>query len=88
MNFSEAATEGVLWRKLFLKISQYSKQSCRPAYLLKRDFNTAFSSEDGEIFMNTYFEEHLLTAASAKQLHTEHQWAAASVLTLLLSSDK
>ena len=71
MNFSEAVTEGVLFKKLFLKISQYSQESCRPANLLKRDSNTVLSSEYCEIFKNTYFEEHLLTAASdfLKQLH-------------------
>ena len=43
-----------------------------------------FSSEYYELFNNTYFEEHLLTAASdfLKQLQN-----TASVLTLLLSSD-
>ena len=54
---------------------QYSQESCRPATLLKRESNC-------EIFKNTYFEEHLLTAAS-----TEQRWAAASILTLFLSSD-
>ena len=37
MNFSEAATGGDLWKKLFLKISQYSQESCRPATFLKTD---------------------------------------------------
>ena len=52
------------------KISQYSKESCRPATLLKRDSNTDISSEYCKIFKNSYFEEHLLTVASAflKQL--------------------
>ena len=40
MNFSEAATGDVLRKKLFLKISQYSQESCRPATLLKTDSNT------------------------------------------------
>ena len=40
MNFSEAATRGVLLKKLFLKIGQYTQESCRPATLLKRDSNT------------------------------------------------
>ena len=58
-----------------LNISQYSQESCKPATLLKR------------IFKNTYFEEHLPTAASDLLIQlTEHQWAAASVLTYLLSS--
>ena len=49
-----------------------------------------FSSEYCEIFTNTYFEEHLLTAADFSDFlktATEQRWAAASVLTLLLSSD-
>ena len=40
MNFSEAATGSVSWKKLFLKILQYSQESCRSATLLKTDFNT------------------------------------------------
>ena len=43
-----------------------------------------FSSDYYEIFKNTYFEEHLLTAASD---FLKQRWAAASVLTLFLSSD-
>ena len=52
MNFSEATTGGVLWKKLFLKIPQYSQESCRRATLLKRDSNATqmFSSEYYEIF--------------------------------------
>ena len=38
--FSEAATRGVLWKKMFLQILQYSQESCKPATLLKRDSNT------------------------------------------------
>ena len=44
MNFSEEATGGVLWKRLFLLISQYSQESCRPATLLKRESNTCFFS--------------------------------------------
>ena len=65
MNFSEAATGGVLWKKLFLKISQYPQESYRPSTLLKTDSNTVFSPWILQnILKNTYFEEHLLTAAS------------------------
>ena len=64
MNFSEAATRDVLWKNLFLKNSQYSQEGCRPVTLLKTGRNTLFSSEYSEIFKNTYFEEHLLTATS------------------------
>ena len=64
-------------RKLFLKISQYSSentcvgisfliklQAFRAPALLKRDSNTGVFCEHWEIFKNTYFEEHLRTAAS------------------------
>ena len=62
--FFKAATRGVAWKKLFLKISQYSQESCRPETLLKTDSNKEFSSEYSKIFKNSFFEEHLLTAAS------------------------
>ena len=53
-------------KKLFLKISQYSQESCRHATVLKRHPTPiqVFPSEYCEIFKNTYFEEHLKTAAS------------------------
>ena len=60
-----------------LKISQYSQEktcagisllikiwSFRVPALLKRDSNTSVFCELWEIFKNTYFEEHLRTAAS------------------------
>ena len=59
MNFPEAATKGVLCKKLFFKILQYSQESCRP---LKEIPTQVFSSEYCEIFKYTYFEKHLLTA--------------------------
>ena len=62
MIFSEAATRGVLWKKQFLKISQYSQESCRPQ-LKNRLQHRRFFPEYCEIFKNTYFEKHLLTAA-------------------------
>ena len=68
MNFLEAASGGVL-RKNLLKVSQ---ESCRSATLSKRGSNTGvFLSEHCEIFKNTYFEKHLLTAACdfLKQLY-------------------
>ena len=44
-----------------------------------------FSSEYCEIFKNTYFEEHLQTAASDFfQTATEQRWASASLLTVNL----
>ena len=51
MNFSEADIGGVLRKKLFLKLLQYSQKSC----------NTHLQHD---IFKNTYFEEHLLMIAS------------------------
>ena len=71
MNFSEAATGGVFWRKPFLKISQYTQEYWK-------DIPTqVFSSEYCEIFKSTYFQQHLLTAGSVfflKQLqNTEEQ---------------
>ena len=38
--FFRTATGGVLLKKLFLKILQYSQESCRAATLLKKDSNT------------------------------------------------
>ena len=52
-NFSEAAARGVLWEKLLLKISQYSKEKCRPPTLLKQTPAQVFSSEYCKIFKNT-----------------------------------
>ena len=60
MNFLEAATRGDLWKKLFLKISQYSQESCRPATLLKTDYNT---SDFTWILQN--YEEDLFQRTSA-----------------------
>ena len=48
-SFSDAATGGVLWKKVFLKISQNSQET--PLVC--------------EIFKNTFFKEHLRTTASA-----------------------
>ena len=74
MNFSEAATAGVLWKKLFLKNLQYSQERT----LLK-------TSEYWEIFKNTYFEEHLTAASDfLKQLsyRTATSSSVSSMLTL------
>ena len=44
----------------------------RPATLLKRHFSSqVFSCETCKIFNNTYFEEHLLTAASENRYDEE-----------------
>ena len=74
---SEKYNEQKVFQKLFLKISQYSEentyvgisfsikmQAFRPAALLKRDSNTWVFLRILRIFKNTYFEEHLWTAAS------------------------
>ena len=84
MNFSEAATGGVLWKRLFLKISQYTQESCRPATLFKKTPTEMFSSAYCDFFRNTYFEVNMLKAASdfLKQLQ---RWAAASELSVLLT---
>ena len=64
--YTEAATESVQWKKVFLKISQnsYGKHLCRslvfnklaglrPATLLKKKFQNC------ESFKNTFFIEHI-----------------------------
>ena len=66
MNFSEAATGGVLWKKMFLKNLQHS-QEVEDLQLYQK---TLFSSEYCEIFKSTYFEEHLLRTACLKQHRT------------------
>ena len=71
-------------KKLFLKISQYTQESCRPATLFKKTPTQMFSSAYCDFFRNTYFEVNMLKAASdfLKQLQ---RWAAASELTALLT---
>ena len=53
---SEAATRGILQKKFFLKIFQYSQKN--------EILTKVFSCECCEIFKKTYFEEHLRAAAS------------------------
>ena len=62
----EAAAGGVLWEKVFLKISQNSHEhTCaRVSYLLERDSGTLFPCEFCEIAKNTFFTEHLRTTTS------------------------
>ena len=72
MNFSEAATEGVLRKKLYLKTLQYSQERFQ-----KQTPTQEFSSAYCKIFENTFFEEHLPTTASDffKQLQNSgEQW--------------
>ena len=47
-SFSEATIGGVLWKKMFLKISQNSQEN----------------TSDFDIFKNSFFAEHLWTTAS------------------------
>ena len=73
----KVATRGVMWKKLFLKISQNSQKntSARVSFLTKLQASElqlykketlalVFSWEFCEIFKNTFFTEHLRTAAS------------------------
>ena len=74
----EAATGGVLWKKVFLKIVQYSRENtcARVSFLLKlriSDFcnlikketlTHGFSCEFFKMFKNIYFPDHLLMTAS------------------------
>ena len=80
--FRKAATGDTLPKKLFLKNSQYSQEntsvgdfnsSTSTRIRLQKETSTqAFSFEYCEIFKNTYFEEHLRTAASASTtLHSQ-----------------
>ena len=67
----ETATVGVLWKKVFLKISQNSqentsarcpfliKKDLRPATVLKRDSGTDVFLWILRNFKNTFFKEHL-----------------------------
>ena len=64
----EAATRVVLWKKLFLRISQYSQEiTCVGVLLIKllvlKTPTQVFSCEYCEIVKSTYSKEHLRTAA-------------------------
>ena len=72
---AEAATSGVPWKKVFLEISQNSKentcatvsfliklQACN--FIKKDTLAQVFSCEFCEISQNTFFTEHLWTTAS------------------------
>ena len=56
---TEAATRGVLWKKMFLKISQNS--TCN--FIEKEALAQVFSCEFCKISKNTFFTEHLRTTA-------------------------
>ena len=60
---SEAATRGVLWKKVLIEISQNS--GLRPATFFKKETRTqVFSCEFCESSENTFFTEHLRVTAS------------------------
>ena len=62
----EAAARGVLWRKVFLEISQNSQENAcvRVSFFKKEILAQAFSCEFYEISKNTFLTEHLGTTAS------------------------
>ena len=71
--YLEAATVGVLLKKVFLKISQNSQEkTCARAFflnkvinfILKRTLAQVFSCEFCEISRHTFFTEHLWATAS------------------------
>ena len=78
---SEAAVGGGLWKKLFLKLLQYSQENMYvgvpstsvPATLLKGDSKQVFTCQYCEIFKETYFEEHLRKAAFSQDVFTLNQ---------------
>ena len=77
MDKTEATTRGILWKKVFLKISQNSQENAcvslffnkvaglRPATLWKKQtLAQVLSCEFCEIFKNAFFTEHLWMTAS------------------------
>ena len=74
MQWTEAATRGVLWEKVFLEISQNSqKNTCaRVSFLIKLQalgtLAQVFSCEFCEISKNTFFTEYVWTTASEWKL--------------------
>ena len=59
--FEEAATRGVLWKSVFLEISQNSQEN---NFLKKETPAQVFSCEFCEISKKAFFTEHLWTTAS------------------------
>ena len=58
-HFAIFTRKHLCWSYFLIKL-----HGCRPSILLKKGFNTDVFLECYEIFKNTYFEEHLRTAAS------------------------
>ena len=61
----EAATRGVLGKKVFLEISQIS-QACN--FMKKETLEQVFFCDFCEISKNTFFTEHLWTTASGYRI--------------------
>ena len=66
---TETATEGVLWKKVFLKISQNSQENAWVSFLImlwawQETLAQVFSCEFCEIFKNTVFREHFRVTVS------------------------
>ena len=75
---AEAVTRGVLWKKMFLEISENSQENtCARAslfiklqaeacnFITKETLAQVFSCDFSEISKNTFFTEHIRTTASA-----------------------
>ena len=63
----EAATAGVLQKKIFLKVFQYSRENTCVEVSFEETSAQAFSCEYCVIYKNTFFEEHLQTTASIER---------------------
>ena len=65
---TEAATRGVLWKKVLLKISQnLQENTCARVYTLKKGIlERVFSCQFYEIFKNTFFHKTPPVAASVR----------------------
>ena len=86
---TEAGTEVVLWKKVFLKnLTNFTgKDLCWSLFLMKsQDPTQMFSCEICEIFNNIYFEEHLRTTASKRR--ADIRWRPVSVNYYSLGSFK
>ena len=63
----KAATGGVLQKKMFLKVSQYSRENTGVEVFFEETSTQASSYEYCIVYKNTFFEEHLQTAASIER---------------------
>ena len=73
MNFSEASTAGVYEKSCSKKNFALLTGKLQACNFIKRDPTQMFFSEYCEIFKNTYFEEHLLKAASEQLQNSGEQ---------------